>query len=177
MIVNQYSLLCTFPQCLSFGLWLRWFGIEWCWRSISCFRLLVSLPYMSIEAGITENNPQYANRIIKQLNALKKLITLMILMTLTGLLMALCHHMLLPTRRYNRCTSMYISVMPINLASLRMALGLRSTLRSVPCISKACSGKASPFLLSANVGYGKMISSDALRQFLPGYTATTKYRL
>ena len=29
-----------------------WFGIVWCWRSISCFRLLASLPYMSIRARI-----------------------------------------------------------------------------------------------------------------------------
>ena len=27
-----------------------WFGIVWCWRSISCFRLLASLPYMSINS-------------------------------------------------------------------------------------------------------------------------------
>ena len=33
-------------------LWFLWFGIVWCWRSISCFRLLASLPYMSINAGI-----------------------------------------------------------------------------------------------------------------------------
>ena len=38
-----------FPQCLSFGLW---FGIVWCWRSISYFRSLASLPYMSIRAGV-----------------------------------------------------------------------------------------------------------------------------
>ena len=37
---------------LSFGLWFLWFGIVWCWRSISCFRLLASLPYMSIRARI-----------------------------------------------------------------------------------------------------------------------------
>ena len=28
------------------------FGIVWCWRSTSCFRLLASLPYMSIRAGV-----------------------------------------------------------------------------------------------------------------------------
>ena len=28
------------------------FGIVRCWRSISCFRLLASLPYMSIRAGV-----------------------------------------------------------------------------------------------------------------------------
>ena len=28
------------------------FGIVWCWRSTSCFRLLASLPYMSISAGV-----------------------------------------------------------------------------------------------------------------------------
>ncbi len=25
-----------------------WFGIVWCWQSISCFWFLASLPYMSI---------------------------------------------------------------------------------------------------------------------------------
>ena len=34
---------------MSFGLW---FGIVWCWRSISCFRLLASLPYMSIGSRV-----------------------------------------------------------------------------------------------------------------------------
>ena len=34
---------------MSFALWL---GIVWCWRFISCFRLLASLPYMSIRARI-----------------------------------------------------------------------------------------------------------------------------
>ena len=28
------------------------FGIVWCWRSTSCFRLLASLPYMSICARV-----------------------------------------------------------------------------------------------------------------------------
>ena len=28
------------------------FGIVWCWRSTSCFRLLASLPYMSICTGV-----------------------------------------------------------------------------------------------------------------------------
>ena len=36
-------------KCLFFGLW---FGIVWCWRSISCFWLFASLPYMSIRAGV-----------------------------------------------------------------------------------------------------------------------------
>ena len=44
-ILGQQKNYSTFPQCLSFGLW---FGIVWCWRSISCFRLFASLPYMSI---------------------------------------------------------------------------------------------------------------------------------
>ena len=42
----NHGQLCTFPHCLSFGLW---FGIVWCWQSISCFQLLASLPYMSIQ--------------------------------------------------------------------------------------------------------------------------------
>ena len=36
----------------SFDFWFLRFGIVWCWRSISCFRLLTSLPYMSISSGI-----------------------------------------------------------------------------------------------------------------------------
>ena len=51
-IGGLHSQLCTFPQCLSFGLWLLWFGIVWCWRPISCFRYLASLPYMSIRARV-----------------------------------------------------------------------------------------------------------------------------
>ena len=47
-----------FGDIFSFGLW---FGIVWCWRSISCFRLLASLPYMSImprcAAGRTSGLP------------------------------------------------------------------------------------------------------------------------
>ena len=39
----------AFLQCLSFGLW---FGIVWCRRSISCFRFLTSLPYMSIKSRV-----------------------------------------------------------------------------------------------------------------------------
>ena len=35
---------------MAFGLWFLWFGIVWCWRSISCFRLFASLSYMSIVA-------------------------------------------------------------------------------------------------------------------------------
>lgn len=43
---------------LPFGLCFLWFGIGWCWRSISCFWLLASLPYMSIDIGIvTEQWP------------------------------------------------------------------------------------------------------------------------
>ena len=38
-----------------------WFGIVWCWRSISCFRLLAFLPYMSIDAGCIIRK-QLANR-------------------------------------------------------------------------------------------------------------------
>ena len=35
---------------MAFGLWFLCFGIVWCWRSISCFRLFASLSYMSIVA-------------------------------------------------------------------------------------------------------------------------------
>ena len=44
--------VCNVHNLLSFGLWLLWFGIVWCWQSISCFRLFASLPYMSIRARI-----------------------------------------------------------------------------------------------------------------------------
>ncbi len=33
---------------LVFSSLVLWFGIVWCWRSICCFWLLASLPYMSI---------------------------------------------------------------------------------------------------------------------------------
>ena len=45
-----------------------------------------------IEAYVTENNPKYANRIIKQLKAYAKSQTLMTLMTLTRQPMPLCLH-------------------------------------------------------------------------------------
>lgn len=77
-----------------------------------------------IEAWVTENNPKYANRIIKQLKAFKNPITLMIPMILIKLLMALCQLMRLPIRQSSRCTSMDISVTPINLALLRTGLVL-----------------------------------------------------
>ena len=59
-----------------------------------------------IEAWVTENNPKYANRIIKQLKA----------MILIRLLMVPCLRMLLRIRQSSRCTSMDISVTPISLA-------------------------------------------------------------
>ena len=37
---------------LVFSSLVLWFGIVWCWRSICCFWLLASLPYMSIRARI-----------------------------------------------------------------------------------------------------------------------------
>ena len=77
-----------------------------------------------IEAWVTENNPKYANRIIKQLKAFKSPITLMIPMILIKLLMALCQLMRLPIRQSSRCTSMDISVTPINLVLLRTGLVL-----------------------------------------------------
>ena len=69
-----------------------------------------------IEAWVTENNPKYTNRIIKQLRLSRNPITLMIPMTLTKLLMAPCQPMLPPTRQSNRCISMDISAMPISSA-------------------------------------------------------------
>ena len=81
-----------------------------------------------IEAWVTENNPKYANRIIKQLKAFKK-----------------SHNLddsydpykaaygSMPThaasiRQSSRCTSMDISATPINLASLQMVLASSVTL-------------------------------------------------
>ena len=74
-----------------------------------------------IEAWVTENNPKYANRIIKQLKAFKKSHNLD---DSYELLMALCQLMRLPIRQSSRCTSMDISVTPINLALLRTGLVL-----------------------------------------------------
>ncbi len=45
----EKSKLLDFSTMLAFWSLVLLFGIVWCWRSISCFRLLASLPYMSIE--------------------------------------------------------------------------------------------------------------------------------
>ena len=50
-IVGKSKLL-DFPTMLVFWSLVLLFGIVWCWRSISCFRLLASLPYMSIINGL-----------------------------------------------------------------------------------------------------------------------------
>ncbi len=81
-----------------------------------------------IEAWVTENNPKYANRIIKQLKAFKNPITLMILTLLIKRPIALCLPMLPPALLSSRCISMAISVMLINSASLQMVLALSETL-------------------------------------------------
>ena len=44
----EKSKLLDFSTMLAFWSLVLLFGIVWCWRSISCFRLLASLPYMSI---------------------------------------------------------------------------------------------------------------------------------
>ena len=59
-----------------------------------------------IEAWVTENNPKYANRIIKQLKAFAKLTTLIKTLILTKLLTAQCLHTLLLTQLSNQ---MYIN--------------------------------------------------------------------
>ena len=70
-----------------------------------------------IEAWVTENNPKYANRIIKQLKAFKKQRGLMIPMTLTRPPMLPCLPMPKPTLPSSRCTSTGISAMPTSSVS------------------------------------------------------------
>ncbi len=78
-----------------------------------------------IEAFVTENNPKYANRIIKQLKAFKKnLKALMILMIHIKLHMDLCLHMLLVILKLNSFILMDIFVMFISLAWLPMVSAL-----------------------------------------------------
>ena len=48
----EKSKLLDFSTMLAFWSLVLLFGIVWCWRSISCFRLLASLPYMSIRTRI-----------------------------------------------------------------------------------------------------------------------------
>ena len=48
----EKSKLLDFSTMLVFWSLVLLFGIVWCWRSISCFRLLASLPYMSIRARV-----------------------------------------------------------------------------------------------------------------------------
>ena len=95
-----------------------------------CQKLDFSLASMTIfdtsgiEAWVTENNPKYANRIIKQLKAFKKSHNLDDSYDPYQAAYALCQLMRLPIRQSSRCTSMDISVTPINLALLRTGLVL-----------------------------------------------------
>lgn len=63
-----------------------------------------------IEAWVMENNPKYANRIIKQLKAFAKANNLDKSYVLIRLPMAPCLRMLLRIRQSNRCTSTVTSV-------------------------------------------------------------------
>ena len=81
-----------------------------------------------IEAFVTENNPKYANRIIKQLKAMQKPKVLMNPTTHTKLLMVPCLPMPVQMLKLNNSTSMDIFVMPINSASSRMDLALSEIL-------------------------------------------------
>lgn len=106
-----------------------------------CQRIDSNLASMSIfdtsgiEAWVTENNPKYANRIIKQLKAFAKLTTLIKTLILTKLLTAQCLHTLLLTQLSNRCTSTDISAMPISLVLSLMVLVLFAILPSTIKIS------------------------------------------
>lgn len=80
-----------------------------------------------IKAWVTENNPQYANRIIRQLKAFKKPMVWMIPMPLIKLPMVPCLHMPPLTLPSSRCTSTGISVMPLNSASSQTGLALSGT--------------------------------------------------
>ena len=84
-----------------------------------CQRIDSNLASMSIfdtsgiEAWVTENNPKYANRIIKQLKAFAKAHNFDKNFDPYKLLTAQCLHTLLLTQLSNRCTSTDISAMPI----------------------------------------------------------------
>ena len=68
-----------------------------------------------IEAWVAENNPKFANKIVKQIKTWKKATGIDDSVTLTGLLIRRC--LLIPQRilRSSICISMGIFVMPINL--------------------------------------------------------------
>ncbi len=80
-----------------------------------------------IETWVTENNPKYANRIIRQLKTFKKRMGWTIPMTLTKPPMALCPPMPLPILPSNRCTLTDISVMPLNSVSSQTGLASSGT--------------------------------------------------
>lgn len=77
-----------------------------------------------IEAWVTENNPKYANRIIKQLKAFAKAHNFDKNYDPYKAAYGLCPLMLPPTRRSSRCISTDISAMPINSVSSPMVLVL-----------------------------------------------------
>ncbi len=76
-----------------------------------------------IEAWVTENNPKYANRIIKQLKTYAKANHFNKNYNPTKQHMVLCLLMRIPILPFSRCITLVISVTPINLASLQMDLG------------------------------------------------------
>ena len=81
-----------------------------------------------IEAWVTENNPKYANSIIKQLKAFKKAKNWMIPTTLIKPLMPPCLPMPPPIRPSSRCISTDISATSLSLASSPMGLVLSGIL-------------------------------------------------
>lgn len=81
-----------------------------------------------IEAWVTENNPKYANSIIKQLKAFKKAKNRMIPTTLIKPLMPPCLPMPPPIRPSSRCISTDISATSLSLASSPMGLVLSGIL-------------------------------------------------
>ena len=88
-----------------------------------------------IEAWVTENNPKYANRIIKTVKGLCKGSQLDKTLILTKSLTAQCLHTLLLTQLSNRCTSTDISAMPISLVLSLMVLGIVRDITSTIKIS------------------------------------------
>lgn len=106
--------------------------VDWLNQSAKDLIRLV-LPWQSLIPLVLRHGlrPQkYVNHIIRQLKSFKNPITLMIPPFLIKQLMALCQLMPPPSRQYSRCTSMAISVMPINSESLQMVLALSVTLLS-----------------------------------------------
>ena len=84
-----------------------------------------------IEAWVAENNPKYANRIIKQLKAYKKAKNLDDSYDPYKAAYGSMPSTRMQTLPYSRCILTGISAMPVNSASLQTALALSGTLLSI----------------------------------------------